>query len=159
MKPEARNNKTNATSEFDGDYCAWVRRVAHQLRRGPHAGLDFELIAEEFGSLAWLEEERVRHELEGLLMALVEVDTPRTDCYCCRTYRNAAIERRREVLCAIEDSPSLRNHLVDLLEQAWRHTKYAADCLKPELNLPEQCPWTTEQVLDEAFLPPRTEPA
>jgi hypothetical protein len=159
MKPEARNDETSAASEFDGDYYAWVRRVTHQLRRGPHAGLDFELIAEEFGSLAWLEEERVRHELEGLLMALVEVDTPRTNCYCCRTYRNAAIERRREVLWALDDSPSLKNDLVDFLERAWRHTKYAADCLRPELNLPEQCPWTTEQVLDEAFLPPRTEPA
>jgi uncharacterized protein DUF29 len=158
MKPEKRDNATNTANEFGGDYCAWVRRVAHQLQRGPHAGLDFALIAEEFGSLAWLEKERVRHELEGLLMALVEVDTPRTNCYCCRTYRNAAIERRGEVLRAIEDSPSLRDRLPELLDQAWHHTKYATDCLRPELKLPGQCPWTVEQILNEALLPPYAEP-
>jgi hypothetical protein len=140
--------------EFDGDYRRWILRVADHLERGEADRVDLALVGKQFRRLAFAEVEQLRTHLEGLLLALVGLEA-RTDSYCCRTFKNAAIERRASIMLLIEESPSLSSMLSGNVDLVWRLVRDAADHLRPDLELPERCPWRVDQILDSKFLPPR----
>jgi hypothetical protein len=62
---------------------------------------------------------------------------------------------RREIGYVVEDSPSLRRLMPELLTKEYAHARRiaSAETGLPLSTFPEACPWTLEQVVDEEFWP------
>ena len=71
------------------------------------------------------------------------------------SWYDTIVEQRRELRLLLEDSPSLRRQVSDLIHQHYAHVQQQA---AKQTNLalmtfPTTCPWTDMQVLDEDFWP------
>ena len=57
----------------------------------------------------------------------------------------------------MEENPSLKSQLRELLARAYRDTlaQVVGETNLPEKSFPSSCPWSLEQMLDEAFWPER----
>lgn len=71
------------------------------------------------------------------------------------SWRNTIRTQRRDIRRILRDSPSLRRQVPDMIEADYQDVRLDASNetgLPPE-TFPEDCPWTAEQVLDNAFWP------
>jgi hypothetical protein len=146
---------------YETDPVAWAERQAAALRRAAAAGsdlpIDFEHLAEEVEELA----DRRRDALEAALTRTVE--------HLLKLEHSPAVAPRRQWLLSVaehrvraqtllEDSGRLRQQLPDLLPRVWRNARklaakgLAIDGVDPR-GLPAGLPYTTDQILDDDWLP------
>ena len=73
------------------------------------------------------------------------------------SWRAALLEQRNLIHRLLQESPSLKSYPVTVLDEEYRlaRLKAAGEAGLPLDGLPEQNPFTVEQVLDEDFLPRR----
>jgi hypothetical protein len=152
------------TAAYDEDYYAWTLTQAEALRRlaaerwnGP---LDLENLAEEVADLGKAARNAVFSQIERLIEHLLKLQ------FSGRT------KPRRQWLISIDDArrelerhltPTLRRELEAALPDLYRRErKRTARKLalfdEPEaaVRLPEACPYTLAQLIDEDWLPPST---
>jgi uncharacterized protein DUF29 len=56
----------------------------------------------------------------------------------------------------LQESPGLRPQLGDMFNRAYREARNdALKALRFPAAIPETAPWTLEEIIDDAFLPPR----
>lgn len=98
-----------------------------------------------------------KRELEHRLMVLLQhlLKWQFQPSHQGRSWRLTIQEQRREIPDVLEDNPSLKPTLAEVMAKAYAKAKKAAsqETDMPEKAFPEQCPWTFEQVLSEDFLP------
>jgi hypothetical protein len=143
---------------YDRDLFAWTVQQAdllHRLARGERVNdaLDAANLAEEIESLGRSQRREVSSRLRVLLMHMLKWQCQperRSDGWSA-TMR----EQRREIEGVLEDSPSLRPAIPDIMPAAFRRALHdaAAETKLPASAFPETCPWTPEQVLDLDYLP------
>ena len=143
------------TAAYDTDFAAWADEQAELLRRRASNELDWENLVEEIESLGRSQ----RHEVYSRLMRICEhllklayqqrIDPP-------KSWMATITEQRAELERLFEDSPSLRPYAAAQLAKAYTNgRKFAAHYTT---ELPAECPWTIEQVLDPEFWPqPRSD--
>lgn len=144
---------------YGEDVYLWSMQQAAALREAAAAGsnlpVDWENVAEEIESVGRSE----LHALESALMRVVEhllklEYSPAVDPRA--GWRTSVLKHRIRAGGELEDSPSLRGRL--RLARVYRDgAKLAADGLRRDgigrEALPDECPWTPEQLLDEDFWP------
>jgi len=71
------------------------------------------------------------------------------------SWERAIFEQRRRVNRLLAQNPSLRPLLEDVITAEYRGAAKGASIVtgRPRQEFPETCPYTTEQLLDEDFLP------
>jgi hypothetical protein len=69
----------------------------------------------------------------------------------------SATEHRNRIAFILDDSRSLRKKLSGFVEKAYAGARKEAalHMSLEERQLPDKCPWTTEQILDLDFFPER----
>jgi hypothetical protein len=146
---------------YERDYVAWTEEQGRRLReagqRKINLDLDFENLAEEVESMGRSETRSMNSALIRVIEHLLKLahspaEAPRAG------WRQTIVTQRGEALEEIETSPSLRQK-IDLARLYARGRKQAlvgleADGLGPR-DLPETCPFTLEQILDEEWWPDR----
>ena len=118
------------------------------------------------GAQAHLGADRQRlheHELEHRLMRLLQhlLKWQYQPVRRGRSWRSTIVEQRQRIAKRLRESPSLRPALPAMLEEEYRLARLKAgdETRLPEAILPPTCPWTVEQLLDDAFWPEAPEAA
>lgn len=142
-------------TSYDKDVVAWAAEQAALLRAGKLSDIDIEHIAEEIEDVGKSEQRELASRMAVLLAHLLkwQYQPERRGSSWQTTLRlqRSAIERR------LNKTPSLKPMLTDdeWLSDMWGDARQQAS---QEMQiaitvLPEQCPWSMAQALDEAFLP------
>ena len=142
---------------YDTDIAAWSEKTAQLLLEGRHDELDLEALIEEVLGLGKAERDAIESHLYQLLYHLLKL------CYgraldierAGRGWRLSVNEARRGIRRRLQKSPSLAGYPLEVLGAEYEDARQqAAEALLiPIGDLPEQCLWTLEQILDAAFWP------
>lgn len=138
---------------YENDFYRWANEQAALLREGRLAELDAENIAEEIASLARSEKRELASRLAVLLAHLLKWQfQPR---WRGKSWRLSIDEQRDRVMEHLDENPSLRPLLNEAIARAYRHAlrQVLKETPLSERDLPADCPYSEEQILDEAFLP------
>jgi len=141
--------------QYDVDFFAWTQAQAEALRAAKWELLDYENLAEEVESLGKRDQRELASRLGVLMRHLLtwryQPERRRTG----RSWRSTILEQRGRIDGMLEQSPSLRPQLPNILEKEYprilRRTEIETGL--PLDVLPGVCPWTIEQILDDAFWP------
>ena len=155
---------SNSDTDYEIDLAAWSDQQAAALRRRAANEIDWENVAEEIESLGRSDKREIRNRLavivEHLLKWAYQPDQRSS------SWRGSVVEARQQIASLIDESPSLQAYPAAVLTArhgAWAHGRARAEAASGITGLPEVCPWSAEQLLDDAFWPlterPDGEPA
>lgn len=123
------------------------------MRQRSFGEIDADQIAEELESMG----KRERRELISRLTILVAhlLKWQYQPARRTRSWRNTLAVQRSELVDLLEDSPSLRYELEQVIERAYERAKLIAE---DETGLdaaifPQECPYALEEIIDPQFLP------
>lgn len=139
---------------YDIDFAAWSDHQADALRRRAANEIDWENIAEEIASLGRSDRREIRNRLavicEHLLKWAYQPEQRSSG------WRGSVVEARQQIASLIEESPSLAAYPATALigrHGAYLHGRAKAAAATELVGLPETCPWSAEQLLDDQFWP------
>ncbi|MBV8361122.1 MAG: DUF29 domain-containing protein [Deltaproteobacteria bacterium] len=142
---------------YEHDYYAWIREQVRALREHRVEEVDWENVAEEIEDLGKSERRSVESHLETLLLHALKLSYARglSRDRNARLWENTIELARSEVRRLLDESPSLRPMLEELINNAYKDARISARRALgfPKEPLPETSPWTLEQVLDDNFVP------
>ncbi|WP_058554955.1 DUF29 domain-containing protein [Thiohalocapsa sp. ML1] len=155
MQPDYRvaDHAGNPATLYDTDIIAWANRQAALLRAGRFTELDIEHVADEIEDVARSEQRELGSRMAVLLAHLIKWrhQPERRGRSWQLTIRNQrhGIERR------LARTPSLKHSLCDpdWWADAWADAFGLAFKETGLDDLPESCPWPTEQILNPDWLP------
>lgn len=141
---------------YDEDFAEWAHNQAALLRAGRLSELDIENVAEELETLARGEVRTLRSAVCGLLEHLVMLECS-TALDRRVTWKTFVVRQRAAIADVLEDSPSLRSKLPELMAASWGHARRLAMLGMGRRggapDAPTSNPFTLEQLLDDAFFP------
>ena len=141
------------TELYEQDFYAWTQEQAAKLRAGTLADIDVQHLAAEVESVGGSERRELTSRLEELLLHLLKW---RYQPGLHGPSGEISISKQRDGLEDLfETSPSLHPKLPEVLSKAYRRARrYAAkETGLPVTMLPEVCPFTVEQILDDHYWP------
>ncbi len=143
--------KVITTKLYDTDFYAWTLEQAHLLQSGHLHGLDIENLVEEIESLGRQERRELENRLGVLIGHLLKwVYQPEKRS---KSWQVTIRVQRQQIQRHINRNPSLKSYLLEAvsigyelgLELFFRETQLL------DVDLPDVCPFTVEQVFDAAF--------
>jgi hypothetical protein len=146
-------------SLYETDLAAWAEHQAEALRRlalehpDVAAHLDLPNLIDEVESMGASLERELVNRLAVLLLHLAKWQWQ--PALRTRSWRNTVDEQRDQVALILDDNPSLRRRLPTALAKAWRLGRRKAH-RETGLDLdtfPEACPFPTEQVMQDGWMP------
>jgi hypothetical protein len=141
---------------YEADYSRWLFENARLLREGRFSEADIENIAEELEDMGRSERRAVASHLGVLLMHLLKWQFQPD--HRSSSWRGSIHNARRAIAKLLNESPSLRPLMPDMIAVEYEDARYNA-ILETGLadgTFPLDCPYTPERVLDPDFW---TEPA
>ncbi|WP_247872909.1 DUF29 domain-containing protein [Azospirillum sp. TSH64] len=139
---------------YDEDFVAWIERQAALLRSGTLTALDRANLAEELEDMGKAKRQELRNRLEVLLTHLLKYQFQpgmRTG-----SWLGTIGEQRHRIEDVVEESPSLRPLLAELLEDAKLYKravqKASLETGLPAGTFPTVSPYGRE-ALDERYWP------
>ena len=143
------------STTYETDVVAWAREQAALLRAGQLSAIDIEHIAEEIEDVGRSEQRELASRMAVLLAHLLkwqfQPDRRGT------SWKSTLDVQRRLIVKRLEQTPSLKPMLSDAswLEDMWADARQMAaqETAIGFAVFPESCPWTTDQVLAQTFLP------
>jgi len=141
------------TVSYDSDFYAWAMEQANLLRAGKLNEIDTVNLIEEIESMGRSEKRELENRLVMLLQHLLKWQFQPS--HQGRSWRLTIEEQRREIPYVIEDNPSLKNALDDIVQRAYaKATKAAAsETDLPILTFPQKCPWSFDLAVSDDFFP------
>ena len=138
---------------YERDFHAWANEQASLLRAGKLASVDLTHVAEEIESMGRSERRELVNRLVVLLLHLLkwrfQSDRQGT------SWRLSIKEQRIRLKSHLEDNPSLKSQIDWGITQAYQLALIEAERETglPESTFPVICPFTYDQLLDDAFWP------
>jgi hypothetical protein len=148
-----KSQKSNTKTLYDRDFFEWTQRTAALMRAGRWEDLDVENIAEELESLGKRDRREVVSRLEVLIIRMLKWATqPENQC---RSWKTTINTQRDDLEDVLNDSPSLRAQLDELLKRAYpRAVEKAVEELRLLTNtFPPECPYTRDEILSKTYWP------
>ena len=143
--------QTAEHASYDRDYHAWLTESAALLREGCLSEVDLAQIAEELEDMGRSERRAIESDLKVLIVHLLkwQHQPERRGPSWQLSIANSrdAIGRR------LRESPSLRSKLSDMVAERYQNARqHAALEMGLDLgDLPDTCPFTVAQLLDEDY--------
>jgi hypothetical protein len=138
----------NETS-YDAGFFLWTQQQAARLRQGRWSQIDAANLAEEIESMGKSDRRAIISHLAIIILRLLKwrYQPERRGTSWRLSIRNG----RQEIDWIVNDSPSLRRQLSELIESVYPMAREnAADETGLALDVfPEQCPFTVEQVIGD----------
>lgn len=103
---------------YEQDFVAWCEDTAAKLRRRDIDNLDFENLIEEVESLGKSDRRELRNRLTVLLAHILKrmyVNSPENF----NGWELTIIEQRRQIKGLLQDSPSLKLYLLEILAEVY----------------------------------------
>jgi Domain of unknown function DUF29 len=140
---------------YETDFVAWAQHQALMVHLGQWENLDQEHLREELEALSRSEHSELESRLEVLITHLLKWQFDAASQNPRRLWRATIREQRHRLTRLLQRNPSLRPTLPEVLHQNYPHARLIAldETDLPDSILPETCPWSIQQILDENFLP------
>ena len=140
---------TPTKSLYDTDFAEWTARMAASLRAGSMGEVDLEHVAEEIEDLGTRDRWAVHAQmLRPLLPQIKRRIQPERESASCR---RSIINSQERIATRLKDSPSLvvylERELNDIYVRAARGALFETGVRSA--SLPDQCPFTLDQLLGE----------
>ncbi len=135
------------------DFSSWINQTAQLLRERRWHEIDVPHLLEEVENLGKTERRGIASQLTRLLLHLLKWQyQPQRHS---ESWLDSITDARTQIELAIEDSPSLRDYPQEQLEESYqRARRQAAKQTNMEISaFPDRCPYSTELVLAEDWLP------
>ena len=150
-KTPTKMSKTSGL--YETDFYAWTIEQAKFLKDGVWDCLDISNLVEEIESSGKQQRQELRNRLGILLGHLLKWEFQPS--HRSKSWLATIREQRRRIVDLLEESPSLKPYLPEVLEKAYQD---GVDLAVRETSLnyndfPEQCLYSLEQVLDSSFFP------
>ncbi len=141
------------STSYEADVVAWANEQAALLRAGKFSQLDIEHIADEVEDVGKSEKRELKSHMANLLAHLLKWQFQQERRGA--SWQVSIRSRRKEVLQALDETPSLRPSLADpdWLEIVWGKAVDQANIETGIKDLPATCPWSIDQVLGPDFFP------
>jgi len=153
-RPKAAGAESAATA-YDKDVILWSEQQARLLRAGRFDELDVEHLADEIEDVGKSEQRELASPMAVLLTHLLKWRSQPENRS--QSWRATIVVQRKRIALAIKATPSLKAVMrdpdwqedmwLDALAQASRETGLTME------DLPDACPWTTNQAADQDFWP------
>ncbi len=147
--------KFSVPAAKEADFYHWLVDQAEKLRRHDRT-LDWENLAEELQDMGNRERRELGSHLEVLLKHLLkwQFRPGRRG----QSWRRSIKYARRSIADLLEDSPSLKGKVSEVLPKAYARARSDAveemRLSRADLNLlPQTCPWDFDQLLKDDFWP------
>lgn len=139
-------------TRYEQDFYAWAQEQATLLKEKRFAELDIDNLIEELESMGRSDKRELRSRVIFLLTHLLEWHFQRNKRS--PSWEDTIAEQREQIQWLFDESPSLRSPLSALVLQAYpaARRKAAAETTLPKSSFPETCPWSVEEILEEAEL-------
>jgi uncharacterized protein DUF29 len=153
---EKPRRKAASSASYEQDFFAWSFEQARVLRAVRPAALDWENLAEEVESLGSSIRHAVRSKLTVIVSHLLKLKyQPKKRS---PSWLASIATQRADVQALLEESPSLRQQVPGILVATYRTASRVASfemgwSKREKRMLPDECPFTVEQVLDDEFFP------
>jgi hypothetical protein len=129
-------------THYDQDAYAWAIEQAALLRAGKLDQIDIEHLAEEIESMGKSERRALISQLARLLMHLLKWDhQPQRRS---RSWRLSILDAQTKVERLLEDNPSLKASMPELMDKAYVDA-YRAAAIETDIepdHFPSQCPYS-----------------
>jgi hypothetical protein len=138
---------------YDRDFFEWTVIQARALREERPAGLDWSNLAEEIESLGRSDKRSIASNLNVIIAHLLKWQYQPQKRKA--GWKASIAEHRARLRGLIKESPSLRSYPAEVLPDEYPLARLKAidETELPESALPEECPFTIEQILDPDFWP------
>lgn len=142
-------------SQYERDFYTWTQEQAAALRRRDAAALDWDNLAEEIDALGRSE----RHAVDSHFRTLIEhlLKLAHSPAVYLRGDWMATVARVRDQLQDCLTATLVRTARDNLAGNYLRARRVAALALAQDgltaADLPAECPWTLDQLLDPDFWP------
>jgi len=138
---------------YGEDLFAWTQEQAAMLRARDVDGIDWEHLAEEIDAVGGRDRRKLESRLCVILLHLLKWQAQ--PALRGASWRKSLRTQRREIRKLLQQSPSLRPQVPDLIRAAYPDAvKDAVDETgRPPATFPGTCPYTPEEVMDEGYLP------
>ncbi|KJU87648.1 protein containing DUF29 [Candidatus Magnetobacterium bavaricum] len=138
---------------YASDFYKWSLKTAELLRQGRFGELDIENIAEEIESLGKSEKKELRNRLAVLIMHLLKWQYQPNKRS--KSWESTINVQRVEIKFVLKDSPSLKHIVETIINEAYEKAivMFQQETRFSQIDLPETCPYTFNQLIDNNFLP------
>jgi hypothetical protein len=156
-KPELEPGPAKATGPlcelYEQDYVRWLLENAALLRSGQLEALDVTNIAEELEDMARSDVRAVGSHLAVVMLHLLKWQ--HQPAQRSSSWRGSIYNSRTAVVDLLNESPSLRSRLPELVTRHYPRARFNAanETGLPESTFPERCPYTIDQLLSTDFWP------
>src|SRR5690242_5125409 len=131
---------------YHRDYYAWIQHQVQALRERRIEDIDWTNAAEEIEDLGKSERRGIRNQLARLLEHLLKLQYARgaSQVNNSRGWILSIKGARIAIEDLLNESPSLRSQLPEMLAQAYQTARLEAlrKARLPDEAVPESCPWT-----------------
>jgi Domain of unknown function DUF29 len=143
----------NQLTLYDRDFHQWTQVMADAIRSGDWANLDTENLAEELESLGRQQRQELRNRLGILLGHLLKWQLQPQ--HRSKSWRLTLREQRLQIQFLLKDNPSLKPYLAEAIEEGYALALLLVAKETPlEIeDLPEICPYSLEEAIDDTFFP------
>jgi hypothetical protein len=142
---------------YDEDFFLWTQRQAALIRAGQFDLVDWGNVALEIETMGSRERRELGTRLKILTMHLLKWQfQPQKRS---RSWRGTINDQRDEIEQLLEEDPSLRREIEGLVDKRYRiaRANAAGEIGLALRTFPIRCPYTANQILDDAYFPPATE--
>lgn len=136
------------SNNYDKDFYKWAMTQADLLKHGKFDKVDLENVIEEIEDLGNSKRSALKSHMINLLMHLLKVEYQPNKLT--RSWRKTIVNSKIEIDVIVEENPSLKRELKDVLKEAYSHARKKAH-LETKLDIkafPTECPWNLKQVLE-----------
>jgi hypothetical protein len=135
--------KTVQTIDYESDFALWLEKTVTNLKSKNFQQIDWENLIEEVESLGKSQRSAVRSYLVRLLENLLK------RCYgsipdCNRGWEIEIRNFRQRLMFELEDSPSLKNFIVEILPKCYGIALNNVKDSYPNVVFPDYCPFPNE---------------
>lgn len=141
------------TSLYDRDYALWLEATIENLRLKNFEQVDWENVLDEFEAMSKRDRRSIKNNLVILLLHLLKWEfQPEMRS---GSWAGSIIEHRQRLRDLLNDSPSLRNYVAEVISLAY------SDAIIRAVNetrldasvFPIDCPYDILNILNPSFLP------
>jgi len=137
----------------DGDYYAWALEAAEHLRAGRLSEVDLNGVAEELEDMGKAQRHALASHLKVLIVHLLKWRYQPN--FRGVSWRLSIANARDEIAELLEDSPSLRRKIGELVARRYpaARNRAALETGLAEETFPDSCPFSERDLLDVAYWP------
>ena len=141
------------TSLYDRDYALWLEATIENLRLKNFEQVDWENVLDEFEAMSKRDRRSIKNNLVILLLHLLKWEfQPEMRS---GSWAGSTIKHRQRLRDLLNDSPSLRNYVAEVISLAY------SDAIIRAVNetrldasvFPIDCPYDILNILNPSFLP------